>query len=142
MAPRTASSRSTISSEMTTAFVPGRLAIASDTAGLLWSPDSLLVVTPTVLLFGWPGAWLAYGLAWAIFPLLLLPSTDAEIAGGIAIVRLAAVIVVLSVGALLSSPIPAAAVAATLPIALCMAAVHIIDPRIGRPEIGLAAFIG
>ena len=71
---------------------------------------------------------LAYGLAWAIFPLLIPPSFDADMAGGIAVIRLAAVMIVLSVGALLSSPIPAAAVASTLPIALCMAAVHIIEP--------------
>jgi two-component system cell cycle sensor histidine kinase PleC len=71
---------------------------------------------------------LAYGLSWAVFPLLIPPSADADMAGGIAIIRLAAVIVVLAVGALLSAPIPAAAVASTLPIALCMAAVHILDP--------------
>jgi two-component system cell cycle sensor histidine kinase PleC len=71
---------------------------------------------------------LAYGLCWAVFPLLLPASTEAGIGPGLAIIRLAAVIVVLSVGALLSSPIPAAAVAATLPIALCMAAVHILEP--------------
>ncbi len=71
---------------------------------------------------------LLYGVCWAVFPLLIPPSADPEIAGGIAIIRLAAVIVVLSVGALLSSPIPAAAVASTLPIALCMAAVHMLDP--------------
>lgn len=70
---------------------------------------------------------LAYGLVWAVFPLLIMQA-DAETAGGIAIIRLAAVIVVLAVGALLSAPIPAAAVASTLPIALCMAAVHIFDP--------------
>ena len=71
---------------------------------------------------------LAYGLAWALFPLLISPKLSPEMAGGIAVIRLAAVMVVLSVGALLSSPIPAAAVAATLPIALCMAAVHIVEP--------------
>jgi two-component system cell cycle sensor histidine kinase PleC len=53
---------------------------------------------------------LIYGFCWATFPLLLPPSADQEIAGGIAILRLAAVLVVLAVGALLSSPIPAAAV--------------------------------
>ena len=72
---------------------------------------------------------LAYGLCWAVFPLLILPGADVELAGGIAIIRLAAVIVVLSVGALLSSPIPAAAVASTLPIALCMAVVHVLEPN-------------
>ena len=72
---------------------------------------------------------LVYGLSWAVFPLLITPSADPETAGGIAIIRLAAVIVVLAVGALLSAPIPAAAVASTLPIALCMAAVHIFDPN-------------
>jgi len=71
---------------------------------------------------------LLYGVCWAVFPLLIPPSADPDIASGIAIVRLAAVIVVLSVGALLSSPIPAAAVASTLPIALCMAAVHMLEP--------------
>ncbi len=71
---------------------------------------------------------LAYGLTWAVFPLLLPPSADVETAGTIAIIRLAAVIVVLSVGALLSSPIPAAAVASTVPIALCMAIVHMLEP--------------
>lgn len=72
---------------------------------------------------------LAYGVCWAVFPLLITPSADLELAGGIGIIRLAAVIVVLSVGALLASPIPAAAVASTLPIALCMAAVHIMEPN-------------
>jgi two-component system cell cycle sensor histidine kinase PleC len=72
---------------------------------------------------------LAYGLAWAVFPLLIPPSPEMDMAGGIAIIRLAAVIVVLAVGALLSAPIPAAAVASTLPIALCMAAVHLFDPN-------------
>jgi two-component system, cell cycle sensor histidine kinase PleC len=71
---------------------------------------------------------LIYGLCWAVFPLLLPSSADPQIAGGISIIKLAAVIVVLAVGALLSSPIPAAAVASTLPIALCMAAVHVIEP--------------
>ena len=71
---------------------------------------------------------LAYGLAWAVFPLLIPPGADAEMAGAIAIIRLAAVIVVLALGALLSAPVPAAAVASTLPIALCMAAVHLLDP--------------
>jgi two-component system, cell cycle sensor histidine kinase PleC len=80
---------------------------------------------------------LAYGLAWAIFPLLIPPSFDAEMAGGVAVIRLAAVIVVLSVGALLSSPIPAAAVASTLPIALCMAAVHIVEPTFFNIAIAL-----
>ena len=72
---------------------------------------------------------LAYGLAWAIFPLLIPLQVDPQMTGGIAVIRLAAVLVVLSVGALLSSPIPAAAVASTLPIALCMAAVHIVEPN-------------
>jgi two-component system cell cycle sensor histidine kinase PleC len=71
---------------------------------------------------------LAYGLSWAVFPLLLPPGADFGTAGTTAIVRLAAVIMVLSVGALLSSPIPAAAVASTLPIALCMAIVHLVEP--------------
>jgi two-component system, cell cycle sensor histidine kinase PleC len=71
---------------------------------------------------------LAYGISWAVFPLLMPPTADVETAGGVAVIRLAAVIVVLSVGALLSSPIPSAAVASTLPIALCMAAVHIFEP--------------
>jgi two-component system, cell cycle sensor histidine kinase PleC len=80
---------------------------------------------------------LAYGLAWAIFPVLMPSSLALETAGGIAVVRLAAVIVVLSVGALLSSPIPAAAVASTLPIALCMAAVHIINPTFFNITVAL-----
>jgi two-component system cell cycle sensor histidine kinase PleC len=80
---------------------------------------------------------LAYGLAWAVFPLLIPPSLDLQTAGGIAVIRLAAVIVVLSVGALLSSPIPAAAVASTLPIALCMAAVHIIEPNFFNMSVAL-----
>ncbi len=80
---------------------------------------------------------LAYGLAWAIFPLLVPTGLTVEMASGIAVIRLAAVIVVLSVGALLSSPIPAAAVAGTLPIALCMAAVHIIDPTFFNITIAL-----
>ena len=80
---------------------------------------------------------LAYGLAWSIFPLLIPSGMTPETAAGIAVVRLAAVIVVLSVGALLSSPIPAAAVASTLPIALCMAAVHIIDPTFFNITVAL-----
>ncbi len=83
-------------------------------------------------LYTWKGRFvrrdLAYGLAWAVFPLLIATSTDPETAGGITIVRLAAVIIVLAVGALLSAPIPAAAVASTLPITLCMAAVHLLEP--------------
>ncbi|MGQ7792810.1 sensor histidine kinase [Faunimonas sp. B44] len=79
-----------------------------------------------------------YGLCWALFPLLFPLSENPEMANGLAIIRLAAVIVVLSVGALLSSPIPAAAVAGTLPIALCMAAVHIIDPTFFNIMIALA----
>ena len=49
---------------------------------------------------------LIYGFCWATFPLLLAPSADQEIAAGISIIRLAAVMVVLSGCALLSSPIP------------------------------------
>jgi two-component system cell cycle sensor histidine kinase PleC len=71
---------------------------------------------------------LAYGLSWAVFPILIPPSVDMDMASGVGIIRLAAVMVVLAVGALLSAPIPAAAVASTLPLALCMAAVHILDP--------------
>ena len=80
---------------------------------------------------------LLYGLSWAVFPLLILPSQDAETASGLAIIRLAGVIVVLAVGALLSSPIPAAAVAGTVPIALFMAAAHIIDPSFFNVMIAL-----
>ena len=71
---------------------------------------------------------LLYGMCWAAFPLLFLtePRTDALVS--IDIMRFAAVIVVMSVGALLSSPIPAAAVASTLPIAFSMAAVHMLHP--------------
>jgi two-component system cell cycle sensor histidine kinase PleC len=80
---------------------------------------------------------LAYGLCWAVFPLLLPLGANPEIAGGMSIIQLAAVMVVLSVGALLSSPIPAAAVASTLPIALCMAAVHVIEPTFFNIMIAL-----
>jgi two-component system cell cycle sensor histidine kinase PleC len=80
---------------------------------------------------------LAYGLCWAIFPLLIPRDADVEIANGISIIKLAAVIVVLSVGALLASPIPAAAVASTLPIALCMAAVHVFEPNFFNITIAL-----
>jgi hypothetical protein len=37
---------------------------------------ALLVIAPTVLLFGWPVAWLAYGLAWTIVAMLLLAVDD------------------------------------------------------------------
>ena len=83
-------------------------------------------------LYGWKRTFvlrdLLYGLSWAIFPLLIVPEQHQEIASALEIIRLSAVIVVLSVGALLSSPIPSAAVAGTLPIALCMAAVPVVDP--------------
>jgi hypothetical protein len=32
----------------------------------------LLVLAPTFLLFGWPVAWLGFGLAWTVAGLLLL----------------------------------------------------------------------
>jgi two-component system cell cycle sensor histidine kinase PleC len=80
---------------------------------------------------------LAYGLCWAIFPLLLPPRAEEDFADGTGIIRLAAVMVVLSVGAILSSPIPAAAVASTLPIALCMAAVHILEPTFFNVMVAL-----
>ncbi len=69
-----------------------------------------------------------YGLSWGIFPLLFPSDVGPELVAGLDIVRFATVIIVLSVGALLSSPIPAAAVGGTLPIALAMAAVHMVDP--------------
>jgi len=69
-----------------------------------------------------------YGLSWGIFPLLFPTDVGPELVAGLDIVRFATVIVVLSVGALLSSPIPAAAVGGTMPIALAMAAIHMIDP--------------
>ncbi|WP_161139518.1 ATP-binding protein [Propylenella binzhouense] len=81
---------------------------------------------------------LIYGLCWAAFPLIFPLSENPEMANGFGIIRLAAVIVALSVGALLSSPIPAAAVAGTLPIALCMAAVHIVQPTFFNIMIALA----
>src|SRR5215204_3608481 len=65
---------------------------------------------------------LAYGLCWGVFPLLFLLS-DFDRAS-LDIIRFATIIIVLSLGALLSSPIPAAAVASTLPIALSMVVVH------------------
>ncbi|WP_092497010.1 sensor histidine kinase [Faunimonas pinastri] len=80
---------------------------------------------------------LAYGLCWAAFPLLIPQSASMQMAGGLEIVRLAAVIVVLAIGALLSSTIPAAAVAATLPITLCMALAHMIDPNFFNVMIAL-----
>lgn len=80
---------------------------------------------------------LMYGICWAAFPLLFLTETPSDALVGIDIMRFAAVIVVMSVGALLSSPIPAAAVASTLPIALSMAAVHIIQPDILNVIIAL-----
>jgi len=84
---------------------------------------------------------LAYGLSWAMFPIVLAPNAHPDLADGISIIRLAAVIVVLSVGALLSSPIPAAAVASTLPIALCMAAVHVLDPTFFNVMIALCTLV-
>lgn len=69
-----------------------------------------------------------YGLSWGIFPLLFPSDVSPELIAGLDIVRFATVIVVLSVGALLSSPIPAAAVGGTMPIALAMAMVHMINP--------------
>ncbi len=92
---------------------------------------------------------LMYGIGWATFPLLFLPEIrmefpsqflteqHAESLAAMDIMRFAAVIVVMSVGTLLSSPIPAAAVASTLPIALAMAAVHIIQPDILNVIIAL-----
>ena len=71
---------------------------------------------------------LLYGMCWAAFPLLFLTEPRTDTLVSIDIMRFAAVIVVMSVGALLSSPIPAAAVASTLPIAFSMAAVHMIHP--------------
>ena len=73
---------------------------------------------------------LVYGICWAMLPLLIPPADNPDLAAGIAVGHLAVVIIVLSVGALLSSPIPAAAVAATLPLALCMAAVHVFEPNV------------
>jgi two-component system cell cycle sensor histidine kinase PleC len=69
-----------------------------------------------------------YGLSWGIFPLLFPVDVGPELVAGLDIVRFATVIIVLSVGALLSSPIPAAAVGGTMPIALAMAVVHMLDP--------------
>ncbi|HSG95199.1 MAG TPA: HAMP domain-containing sensor histidine kinase [Afifellaceae bacterium] len=69
-----------------------------------------------------------YGLSWGIFPLLFPSDVGPELVAGLDIVRFATVIVVLSVGALLSSPIPAAAVGGTMPIAIAMAVVHMVDP--------------
>lgn len=92
---------------------------------------------------------LLYGICWATFPILFLPEIRAEFPStfiteahqesiaAMDIMRFAAVIVVMSVGTLLSSPIPAAAVASTLPIALSMAAVHIIQPDILNVIIAL-----
>jgi two-component system cell cycle sensor histidine kinase PleC len=71
-----------------------------------------------------------YGLSWGIFPLLFPSDIGPELVAGLDIVRFATVIVVLSVGALLSSPIPAAAVGGTMPIAIAMAVVHMVDPTI------------
>jgi len=92
---------------------------------------------------------LLYGVCWASFPLLFLPEFRTGFPAlfqsephtvslaAMDIMRFAAVIVVMSVGTLLSSPIPAAAVASTLPIALAMAAVHIIQPDILNVIIAL-----
>jgi two-component system, cell cycle sensor histidine kinase PleC len=79
---------------------------------------------------------LLYGLAWGAFPLLFIGQHDAT-SPGLDIVRFATVMVVMSVGAFLSSPIPAAAVMGTLPIALSMAAVHMIGPSFADVMISL-----
>jgi len=83
------------------------------------------------------GRDLVYGLAWGAFPLLFGKGPIVESLPVLDIIRFAAVIVVLSVHALLSSPIPAAAVAGTLPIALAMAAVHLLDPSLPNLLIAL-----
>jgi hypothetical protein len=44
----------------------------------------LLVVAPTILFFGWPAAWLAYGLAWTIAGALLLTGVGDDDSGVIA----------------------------------------------------------
>jgi two-component system cell cycle sensor histidine kinase PleC len=92
-------------------------------------------------LFAWKSRFvfrqLLYGLAWAVFPLILPQSADPAIAPSLEILRLTAVLVVLAVGALLSSPIPAAAVAGTLPIALVMAGERIFDPTFFNVMIGV-----
>jgi two-component system cell cycle sensor histidine kinase PleC len=80
---------------------------------------------------------LIYGLAWGAFPLLFGKGPILEFLPVLDIIRFAAVIVLLSVHALLSSPIPAAAVAGTLPIALAMAVVHLMDPSLPNLLIAL-----
>ncbi len=81
---------------------------------------------------------LIYGLSWGIYPLLFPVSDAQEVIAGLDIIRFAAVIVVLSIGALLSSPIPGAVVAGTLPIAFCMAIVHVLDPDFFNIMIALS----
>jgi two-component system cell cycle sensor histidine kinase PleC len=78
-----------------------------------------------------------YGLAWGALPLLFSQGPTLEFLPVLDIIRFAALIVVLSVHALLSSPILAAAVAGTLPIALAMAAVQMIEPSLPNLFIAL-----
>ena len=81
---------------------------------------------------------LIYGMSWAIYPLIFPGAGSHELVAGLDIIRFAAIIVVLSIGALLSSPIPGAAVAGTLPIAFCMAAVHASNPTFSNVMIALS----
>ncbi len=81
---------------------------------------------------------LIYGLSWGIYPLLFPIYGMQEVTAGLDIIRFAAVIVVLSIGALLSSPIPGAAVVGTIPLAFCMAIVHVLDPTFSNIMIALS----
>ncbi len=40
------------------------------------SPAGVLVLSTTLILFGWPGAWLAFGLAWTLVGTMLLSRSD------------------------------------------------------------------
>ncbi|WP_414834133.1 sensor histidine kinase [Afifella sp. YEN Y35] len=71
-----------------------------------------------------------YGLAWAAFPFLFPMTGTADTLIGIDVVRFATVIVFMSLSALVAAPLPAAAVASTLPIAIGLGAAHMVSPSL------------
>jgi len=80
-----------------------------------------------------------YGLVFAAYPFLFPHTFVAESLVGVDVVRFAMVIVFISLSALVSAPLPAAAVVSTLPIAVALAGAHMLSPNIVDILVALCA---
>ncbi|WP_169738491.1 sensor histidine kinase [Afifella pfennigii] len=82
---------------------------------------------------------MAYGLVFAAYPFLFPHTYSAEALVGVDVLRFATVTAFISLSALVAAPLPAATVASTLPIAVALAAAHLVSPSVVDILVALCA---